>query len=162
MQIKSPFLELERKPRPGHRSEKSWDANANSGVSQDVKRISPLGGVGGRRRRAPPDQSLVTIIQYAHIWAALIFDDIIILPEIRWFPMSGIAAEECEEDFTMAETTKLSVGKALEKLQGTESPKSKMTRLDEKIDALEKETQRMRAERRRLERDQKAGLNKSD
>ena len=54
----------------------------------------------------------------------------------------------------MAETTKLSVGQALEKLRGTESPKTKMTRLDEKIDALDKETQRLRAARRRLERDQ--------
>jgi hypothetical protein len=45
----------------------------------------------------------------------------------------------------MAHTTKLSVGKALEKLRGTDEPKSKMTRLDEKIDALDKETQRLRA-----------------
>jgi hypothetical protein len=62
----------------------------------------------------------------------------------------------------MADTTKLSVGKALEKLQGTDTPKSKMTRLDEKIDALEKETQRMRAERLRIERDQREGLKKKD
>jgi hypothetical protein len=44
--------------------------------------------------------------------------------------------------FAMADTTKLSVGKALEKLRGTDEPKSKMTRLDEKIDDLDKETQR--------------------
>jgi hypothetical protein len=50
----------------------------------------------------------------------------------------------------MADTTKLSVGKALEKLRGTDEPKSKMTRLDEKIDALDKETQRLRAMRRSL------------
>ena len=62
----------------------------------------------------------------------------------------------------MAETTKLSVGKALEKLQGANSPKSKMTQLDENIDALEKDTQRMRAERLRIERDQRAGLKKND
>jgi hypothetical protein len=55
----------------------------------------------------------------------------------------------------MAETTKLSVGQALEKLQGTDTPKTKMTRLDEKIDALDKETQRLRAQRRRIERDQR-------
>ena len=55
----------------------------------------------------------------------------------------------------MAETTKLSVGQALEKLRGTEAPKSRMTRLDEKIDALDKETQRLRAARRRIERDQR-------
>ena len=56
---------------------------------------------------------------------------------------------------TMAETTKLSVGQALEKLQGTDTPKTKMTRLDEKIDELDKETQRLRAQRRRIERDQR-------
>ena len=57
----------------------------------------------------------------------------------------------------MAETTKLSVGQALEKLQGTDAPKGKMARLDEKIDALDEETQRLRTMRRRLERDQRAG-----
>ena len=62
----------------------------------------------------------------------------------------------------MAETTKLSVGQALEKLRGTDPLKTKMTRLDEKIDALEEETRRMKAARRRIERDQKAGLNKKD
>lgn len=62
----------------------------------------------------------------------------------------------------MAETTKLSVGKALEKLQGTDSPKSKMTRCDEKIDELEREIRRMRAERLRIERDQQAALKKND
>ena len=50
----------------------------------------------------------------------------------------------------MADTTKLSVGKALEKLRGTDEPKAKMTRLDEKIDDLDKETQRLRAMRRSL------------
>ena len=62
----------------------------------------------------------------------------------------------------MAETTKLSVGQALEKLRGTDTPKTKMTRLDEKIDALDEETRRLRAARRRIERDQKTGLNKKD
>ncbi|MFZ1066240.1 MAG: hypothetical protein WAN42_12130 [Pseudolabrys sp.] len=57
----------------------------------------------------------------------------------------------------MAETTKLSVGQALEKLRGTEAPKAKTARLDEKIDTLDEETQRLRAMRRRLERDQRAG-----
>ena len=55
----------------------------------------------------------------------------------------------------MAETTKLSVGQALEKLRGTDTPKAKMARLDEKIHALDDETQRLRAMRRRLERDQR-------
>jgi t-SNARE complex subunit (syntaxin) len=57
----------------------------------------------------------------------------------------------------MAETTKLSVGQALEKLRGTDAPKTKMTRLDEKIETLDKETQQLRATRRHLERDQRAG-----
>jgi uncharacterized protein YhaN len=57
----------------------------------------------------------------------------------------------------MAEIHKLSVGQALEKLRGTEAPKAKMARLDEKIDTLDEETQRLRAMRRRLERDQRAG-----
>jgi hypothetical protein len=57
----------------------------------------------------------------------------------------------------MAETTRLSVGQVLDKLRSDDAPKSKMTRLDEKIDALDHETQRLRAERRRLERDQQAG-----
>ena len=61
------------------------------------------------------------------------------------------------EDFTMAETTKLSVGQAIDKLRGTDAPKAKMARLDEKIDTLDEETQRLRAMRRRLERDQRAG-----
>lgn len=58
------------------------------------------------------------------------------------------------EDVPMPKTSKLSVGQALEKLRGTEPQKSKMTRLDEKTDDLDKEIQRLRAERRRIERDQ--------
>ncbi len=52
----------------------------------------------------------------------------------------------------MAETTKLSVDKALEKLRGTDAPKSKLTRLDEEIASLDEETQRLRAQRLRLQR----------
>lgn len=55
----------------------------------------------------------------------------------------------------MAEIDKLSVGKAIEKLRGTEELKSKNTRFDKKIDALDKEAQRLRALRLRVERDQK-------
>jgi len=55
----------------------------------------------------------------------------------------------------MAETTKLSVEKALNKLRGSDEPQSKSTRTDEKIDALEKETERFRAQRLRLERHQR-------
>jgi hypothetical protein len=62
----------------------------------------------------------------------------------------------------MADTTKLSVGKALEKLRGTDEPKSKMTRLDEKIDALDKEAQRLRAMRRSLGPGKKAEPTKRD
>jgi hypothetical protein len=62
----------------------------------------------------------------------------------------------------MGPTTKLSVGKALEKLRGTEPPRSKKQRLDEETDALEKEIRRLKAARRRLERDQRAGSRKRD
>jgi hypothetical protein len=55
----------------------------------------------------------------------------------------------------MAETTKLSVEKALEKLRSSDPPKSKNARLDEKIDALDEEMKRMRAQRLRLERHQR-------
>src|SRR5262245_45862672 len=59
-------------------------------------------------------------------------------------------------DFAMAEIERLSVGKALDKLRGTDLPASRMKSLDEKIDALNKETQRMKALRLRVERDQQA------
>src|SRR5262249_39772277 len=60
-----------------------------------------------------------------------------------------------KKGITMAETTKLSVEKALNKLGSTDPPKSKTERIDEKIDELEKETERMRAQRLRLERHQR-------
>ena len=50
-------------------------------------------------------------------------------------------------------TKKLGVDKALEKLRGSDEPKSRITLLDEKNKALDEETRRLRAERRRLERD---------
>ena len=56
----------------------------------------------------------------------------------------------------MAEITKLSVGQAIDKLRGTDAPKAKMAMLDEKIDVLDEEAQRLRAMRRRIERDQRA------
>ncbi len=63
----------------------------------------------------------------------------------------------------MAETTKLPVGKVLDKLRSNDVlPKSKMTRLDEKTETLDEETQRMRALRRRLERDQRVVSTKRD
>jgi len=55
----------------------------------------------------------------------------------------------------MAETTKLSPEKALEKMRRTEPRKTKMERLDEKNDALDEEIKRMRAQRLRLERHQR-------
>ncbi len=61
----------------------------------------------------------------------------------------------------MAEINKLSVGQVLDKLRSTGPKKSKSTRLDQEIDAVDKETQRLRAERRRIERDQ-AGPTKRD
>ena len=50
-------------------------------------------------------------------------------------------------------TKKLSVDKALEKLRGSDEPNSRMTLLDEKNKALDEELRRLRAERKRLERD---------
>jgi hypothetical protein len=55
----------------------------------------------------------------------------------------------------MAETTKLSVEKALEKLRGRDPPKSKNAQLDEKIDALDEEIKRMRTQRLRLKPQQR-------
>jgi len=63
---------------------------------------------------------------------------------------------------TMAEIIKLSAGQALDKLRGADAPRSKMTRLDEEIRALDQETQRLRMTRRRLERNQRAGLTRPD
>jgi hypothetical protein len=62
----------------------------------------------------------------------------------------------------MAATTKLSVAQALEKLRGNEPPRSKKQRLDEETDALEEEIRRLKAARRRVERDQRAGPKKRD
>jgi hypothetical protein len=50
-------------------------------------------------------------------------------------------------------TKKLDVGTALEKLRGSDEPRSRMTILDEKNKALEEEIRRLRAERPRLERE---------
>jgi hypothetical protein len=55
----------------------------------------------------------------------------------------------------MAETTKLSVEKALEKLRASDAPKSKDTQRKEEIDALDEEIKRMRAQRLRLDRHQR-------
>jgi hypothetical protein len=47
-------------------------------------------------------------------------------------------------------TEKLSVATALEKLRGSDEPKSRMALLDEKNKALAEESRRLRAEIRRL------------
>ena len=54
----------------------------------------------------------------------------------------------------MAETTKLSVEKALEKLREADAPRTRIARLDDEIGELDEETQRLRAQRLRLERHQ--------
>lgn len=57
----------------------------------------------------------------------------------------------------MAEITKLSVGKALDKLRGADVPASKIARLDEDIQTLSRETQRLRAMRVSIEHGQRIG-----
>jgi hypothetical protein len=52
----------------------------------------------------------------------------------------------------MADTTKLSVEKALEKLRRSDELKSKDQRRDEKTDELNEEIRRMTAQRLRLDR----------
>ncbi len=52
----------------------------------------------------------------------------------------------------MAETKKLSVEKALDKLRGEEQTKSRTERQDEKTEALQEEIRRMRTQRLRLDR----------
>jgi hypothetical protein len=54
----------------------------------------------------------------------------------------------------MADTLKLSVEKALQKLRSADAPKSRNARRDEENDALDEEIKRMRAQRLRLERHQ--------
>jgi hypothetical protein len=60
----------------------------------------------------------------------------------------------------VAEINKLSVGQALEKLRGTDAPKTKMTQLDEKISELDKEAQRLRALRHSLKPGPRSGYTK--
>jgi hypothetical protein len=52
----------------------------------------------------------------------------------------------------MAETTKLSVEKALNKLREADAKTSRATRVNEEIDALDEEAKRAREQRLRLER----------
>jgi hypothetical protein len=63
----------------------------------------------------------------------------------------------------MAETSKLSVGKVLDKLRSSVAPaKSKLTQLDEKIREQDREIARLRAERLRLAASQRTGSPKKD
>jgi uncharacterized small protein (DUF1192 family) len=55
----------------------------------------------------------------------------------------------------MAESPKLSVEKALNKLREADAQKSKSAKHDEQIDALDEEIERMRAQRLRLEAHQR-------
>jgi hypothetical protein len=55
----------------------------------------------------------------------------------------------------MAETPKLSVEKALEKIRSAEAVKSKDARRTEDMDALDDEIKRLRAQRLRLDRQQR-------
>ncbi len=55
----------------------------------------------------------------------------------------------------MAETPKLSVEKALEKLRAADAQKSKKAGLTDKTEALEDEIKRLRAQRLRLDRHQR-------
>jgi hypothetical protein len=55
----------------------------------------------------------------------------------------------------MAETPKLSVEKALEKLRAADATKPKNARHTEEMDALDDEIKRMRAQRLRLDRHQR-------
>jgi len=55
----------------------------------------------------------------------------------------------------MAETTKLSVEKALNKLRKADAPKSRGERRDDDIAKLDEEIERMRAQRLRLEAHQR-------
>jgi hypothetical protein len=55
----------------------------------------------------------------------------------------------------MAETTKLSVEKALNKLREADTPKSRTTQINEEIEALDEDAKRLREQRLRLERHQR-------
>jgi hypothetical protein len=63
----------------------------------------------------------------------------------------------------MAETSKLSVGKVLDKLRSSDAPtKSTLTQFDEKIREQARAIARLRAERLRLAASQRTGSPKKD
>jgi hypothetical protein len=58
----------------------------------------------------------------------------------------------------MAEINKLSVGKVLDKLRSNDAPqKSKIMQLDEKVEAIDEEIQRLRAAGLRLKPSRRTG-----
>jgi hypothetical protein len=59
---------------------------------------------------------------------------------------------------SMAETTKLSVEKALSKLREADTQKSRTAQIDEEIEAFDDETKRLREQRLRLERHQRRSI----
>jgi len=61
----------------------------------------------------------------------------------------------CQRGSIMANTTKLPVEKVLEKIRSSDSSRSKSVRREEEMAALDEETKRMRAQRLRLEADQR-------
>jgi len=60
----------------------------------------------------------------------------------------------------MAETTKLSVEKALEKLRGADETKSRSAQRDAEMAELDEKIKRMRAQRLRLDRQRQPGKGK--
>jgi hypothetical protein len=60
-----------------------------------------------------------------------------------------------EDAHIMAEIKKLSVEEALNKIRADDAPKSRSARRDEEMDVLDEEIKRMRAQRLRLERNQR-------
>ena len=62
-----------------------------------------------------------------------------------------------EDDQIMAGIKKLSVEEVLNKIRADDTPKSRSGRHDEKLEALDEEMRRMRAQRLRLERHQRKG-----
>ena len=64
----------------------------------------------------------------------------------------GPNASRSDMRIAMAETPKLSVEKALEKLRAADATKSKAARRAEEMDALDDEIKRLRAQRLRLDR----------
>jgi len=71
-------------------------------------------------------------------------------------PAYGRAPHQTEEQ-AMADTRKLEVDKVLGKLRRDDAIPSKQTQRDNKLEELNEETQRLRALRARVERDQGRG-----